>query len=106
MVARLLTCRCVRKMHRKKSISESPHDSESAHVHRSYAVYPPVESRCLASGTGAYCLDWTRRGPNFMKVLVVDDHLLIREALREVLKELRSDAVILEGPDGGQAMQL
>jgi DNA-binding NarL/FixJ family response regulator len=26
--------------------------------------------------------------------------------LREVLKELRSDAVILEGPDGGQAMQL
>jgi DNA-binding NarL/FixJ family response regulator len=41
-----------------------------------------------------------------MKVLVVDDHLLIREALREVLKELRSDVVILEGPDGGQAMQI
>jgi DNA-binding NarL/FixJ family response regulator len=41
-----------------------------------------------------------------MKFLVVDDHVLIREALRGVLKELRSDAVILEGSDGRQAMQL
>jgi DNA-binding NarL/FixJ family response regulator len=40
-----------------------------------------------------------------MKVLVVDDHVLIREALRGVLKELRSDAVILEGSDSRQAMQ-
>jgi DNA-binding NarL/FixJ family response regulator len=41
-----------------------------------------------------------------MKILVVDDHVLIREALRGVLKELRSDAVILEGSDGRQAMRL
>jgi len=41
-----------------------------------------------------------------MKILVVDDHLLIREALRGVLKELRSDAVILEASEGGKAMQL
>jgi DNA-binding NarL/FixJ family response regulator len=41
-----------------------------------------------------------------MKVLVVDDHVLIREALRDVLKELRSDAVVLESSDGAQAMQL
>jgi DNA-binding NarL/FixJ family response regulator len=41
-----------------------------------------------------------------MKILVVDDHLLIREALRGVLKELRSDAVVLEASDGGQGMQL
>jgi DNA-binding NarL/FixJ family response regulator len=41
-----------------------------------------------------------------MKILVVDDHLLIREALRGVLKELRSDAVILEASEGGQAMRL
>ena len=40
-----------------------------------------------------------------MKILVVDDHVLIREALRGVLKELRSDAVILECSDGRQAMQ-
>jgi DNA-binding NarL/FixJ family response regulator len=41
-----------------------------------------------------------------MKILVVDDHILIREALRGVLKELRSDAMVLEAPDGGQAMAL
>jgi DNA-binding NarL/FixJ family response regulator len=41
-----------------------------------------------------------------MKILVVDDHLLIREALRGVLKELRSDAAVLESADSGQAMQL
>ena len=41
-----------------------------------------------------------------MKILVVDDHLLIREALRGVLKQLRSDAMVLEAPDGGQAMAL
>jgi DNA-binding NarL/FixJ family response regulator len=41
-----------------------------------------------------------------MKILVVDDHALIREALRGVLKELRSDAVVLEASDGRQARQL
>jgi DNA-binding NarL/FixJ family response regulator len=41
-----------------------------------------------------------------MKILVVDDHVLIREALRGVLKELRSDAVVLEACDGRQARQL
>jgi DNA-binding NarL/FixJ family response regulator len=41
-----------------------------------------------------------------MKILVVDDHALIREALRGVLKELRSDAVILESSDSRRAMQL
>jgi DNA-binding NarL/FixJ family response regulator len=41
----------------------------------------------------------------FMKILVVDDHVLIREALRGVLKELRSDAVVMEGSDCNQAMQ-
>jgi len=41
-----------------------------------------------------------------MKILVVDDHLLIREALRGVLKELRPDAVVLEASNGSQGMQL
>ena len=40
-----------------------------------------------------------------MKILVVDDHVLIREALRGVLKELKGDAAILEAPDSRQAMQ-
>lgn len=40
-----------------------------------------------------------------MKILVVDDHQLIREALREVLKELSRDAVIVEAPNAAQAEQ-
>ena len=41
-----------------------------------------------------------------MKVLVVDDHALIRDALRGVLAELRPDVSILEAADCRQAMKL
>jgi DNA-binding NarL/FixJ family response regulator len=41
-----------------------------------------------------------------MKVLVIDDHVLIRDALRGVLKELNDDAVIVEASDCRQAMRL
>src|SRR5262249_9115099 len=40
------------------------------------------------------------------KILVVDDHVLIREALRGVLDELVVGATLLEAPDGRSAMQL
>jgi DNA-binding NarL/FixJ family response regulator len=40
-----------------------------------------------------------------MKILVVDDHVLIREALRSVLKELKGDAAVLEASDCRQAME-
>lgn len=40
-----------------------------------------------------------------MKFLLVDDHHLIREALRGVLMDLRRDAVVLEASNGVQAMQ-
>lgn len=40
-----------------------------------------------------------------MKILVVDDHVLIREALRGVLKELEDTATIIEAPDSRQALQ-
>lgn len=40
-----------------------------------------------------------------MKILVVDDHVLIREALRGVLKELKGDATFVEAADSRQAMQ-
>ena len=40
-----------------------------------------------------------------MKILVVDDHVLIREALRGVLKELDPGAAILEASDSLQAAQ-
>jgi len=41
-----------------------------------------------------------------MKVLVIDDHALIRDALRGVVKELKDDAVIIEAANGQQAMRL
>jgi DNA-binding NarL/FixJ family response regulator len=41
-----------------------------------------------------------------MKILVVDDHSLIREALRGALKELEDNVAILEASDGRQAFAL
>jgi DNA-binding NarL/FixJ family response regulator len=41
-----------------------------------------------------------------MKVLVVDDHALIREALRGVLKELKDDVAVFEAADYRQATRL
>jgi DNA-binding NarL/FixJ family response regulator len=41
-----------------------------------------------------------------MKILVVDDHVLIREALRGLFRELKPDAVVLEAADAAQAMEL
>lgn len=43
---------------------------------------------------------------NDMKILVVDDHPLIREALRSVFHDLKADAAVLEAADTRQAMQL
>jgi DNA-binding NarL/FixJ family response regulator len=40
-----------------------------------------------------------------MKILVVDDHVLIREALRGVLRELKRDADIVEAANSRVAMQ-
>jgi len=41
-----------------------------------------------------------------MKVLVIDDHALIRDALRGVLKELKDEAAIIEASTAQQAMRL
>ena len=41
-----------------------------------------------------------------MKLLVVDDHVLIREALRGVLREISEESTILEASNGHQAMRL
>ena len=41
-----------------------------------------------------------------MKILVVDDHVLIREALRGVLRELKGDAaIVIEAADSREAMR-
>src|SRR2546423_7827784 len=40
------------------------------------------------------------------KILVVDEHFLIRDALCVVIKQLKNDATVLEASSGKQAMQL
>ncbi len=39
-----------------------------------------------------------------MKILIVDDHALIRDALQGLLKKLKRGAAVLEAPDSRQAM--
>jgi DNA-binding NarL/FixJ family response regulator len=41
-----------------------------------------------------------------MKILVVDDHVLIREALRGLFRVLRPDATVLEAPDAARTLDL
>jgi DNA-binding NarL/FixJ family response regulator len=41
-----------------------------------------------------------------MKILVIDDHVLIRQAMQGVLKKLRRDAVVLEAANYKQAKQI
>src|SRR5258705_12582487 len=45
-------------------------------------------------------------GELFMKLLIVDDHALIREALHAVLKQLKREAVIFEASNSRQAMHI
>ena len=40
-----------------------------------------------------------------MKILIVDDHALIRDAMQGVLKKLKRGVTVLEAADGRQAMQ-
>lgn len=41
-----------------------------------------------------------------MKILVVDDHVLIREAVRGLFRELTPEATVLEAPDAAGTIQL
>ena len=41
-----------------------------------------------------------------MKILVIDDHVLIREALQALLKKLQRGATVLEASDNRQAMDI
>jgi len=41
-----------------------------------------------------------------MKILVIDDHVLIRQAMQGVLRKLKRGAVVLDAPDSRQAMEI
>lgn len=40
-----------------------------------------------------------------MKILVIDDHVLIRQAMQGVVRKIKRDAILLEAADSRQAMQ-
>jgi CheY-like chemotaxis protein len=60
---------------------------------------------CIPSGSEVFSSETARKYPR-MKILLVDDHALIRDALRGVLKELAPEATVLEAADSRQAMRL
>jgi DNA-binding NarL/FixJ family response regulator len=64
-----------------------------------------TETSNVDAGRWASKHSQTKR-PSPMNILVVDDHFLIREALRACLKKLNSDATILEASNGQQAIRL
>ena len=45
-------------------------------------------------------------GLGLMKILIVDDHVLIRQAMQGVLRKLRRDAIVLDASNCEQAMQI
>jgi len=45
-------------------------------------------------------------GRSSLKILVVDEHFLIRDALGALIKELKNDATILEACNGWQTLQI
>jgi DNA-binding NarL/FixJ family response regulator len=49
--------------------------------------------------------DTSAASPAGRKILLVDDHVLLREALRGALKELESEAAIFEASDSRETMQ-
>ncbi len=71
---------------------------------RGYRYIGPLTSHGEAGGAAepADAQDATTPG----KILVVDDHVLIRDALRRVLDHLAPHAKLLEAPDGGTLMRL
>ncbi len=45
-------------------------------------------------------------GHYLMKILVIDDHVLIRQAMQGILKKVRRDAQLLEASNSKEAMQI
>jgi len=73
---------------------------------RGYRYIGPLAAEGEGNREAAPSSRAPRNEPYPGKILTVDDHVLIREALRGVLNELAAGATVLEASDGGTAMQL
>src|SRR5215208_3543618 len=69
------------------------------------SVFNPT-SYATCFGTRSEVLYWGPGETRCMKILLIDDHVLIREALQGIFKELRPDTTVLEAENCGQAVRL
>src|SRR5215467_2361785 len=76
---------------------------ESTCLSGAFSFGPATSRGCFSPGNEV--LFSLIQGIADVEILVVDDHALIREALRGVLKELKGDAVVLEASNCNQALQ-
>src|SRR5205814_9542858 len=65
-----------------------------------------IQGACFGPSSEVYPVQLYARDIPCMKILVVDDHVLIREAMRGVLRELRGDMTVLEAGKSQQAMEI
>src|SRR5882672_6140370 len=70
-----------------------------------FRLAQPQAGGCFGPGNEVL-FSLIQRGIDEVEILVVDDHALIREALRGVLKEVKGDAIVLEASTCSQAMQV
>jgi len=70
-----------------------------------FRLAQPQAGGCFGPGNEVL-FSLIQRGIDEVEILVVDDHALIREALRGVLKEVKGDAIVLEASSCSQAMQV
>src|SRR5882672_1510049 len=87
------------------SAGSCPRGTKVPVVRGFFHLAQPQAGGCFGPGNKVL-FSLIQRGINEVEILVVDDHVLIREALRGVLKEVKGDAIVLEASSCSQAMQV
>ena len=91
-----------------RELNAEPDAATKSLVAELRSAQPPSRSRTVKEIAEPALPQPDRRddGKLSLKVLIVDDHALIREALHTVLKQLKREAVIFEASNSRQAMQV
>ena len=92
----------------ERELNAEPDAATKSLVAELRSAQPPSKPRTVKEIAEAALPQPDRRddGKLSMKVLIVDDHALIREALHTVLKQLKREAVIFEASNSRQAMHV
>jgi class 3 adenylate cyclase/DNA-binding SARP family transcriptional activator/predicted ATPase len=86
------------------AVLPTPNMSRDAPEQKVNTGNPAARGEALSSAVAVRSGSPERR--DRMKVLIVDDHALIREALHAVVKQLKHEAVIFEASNSRQAMRI